>query len=652
VTSQRLLLGIPKGSLEEATLALFHKVGLQFTTGSSRSLWLGSNDPEIVPVMLRPQEIPVYVESGRLDAGLAGLDWIAERDVEDAVTLLAELQYSKQTSRPIRWVLAVPNGTAISDVNDLRLACEERGVRGDPQFTIATELTRVSSLWLARNGIDARAEFSWGATEAKAGYFADAVIEATETGSSLRANGLRIIGEVFVSNTQLFANRYVYRTDPWKRDKLDGLSHLLVGALRADSLVQLTVVGDRELALSDILPADARIVTATGPTQQSPFHAVITLPKASVPQALPAVIAQGATDAWVSSLDIHYAKVPDQPAAVAENTRSVGPARRQRISVRSLAQQEGPPASELPDDIKRGFAKLPKELPPKYLYAIGGSDIFEKITQLPEYYVTRAETEALRLAAAEIICRGDWSDLIELGPGSGKKARYLLEPMLRRGPVTYKPVDLEEPELMLLADSLIREYSGLEVAAFVGDFVTAGLGPALAAAKPQLLAFLGSTLGNLTPPQRSALFESFVNSAPPGSGFLVGVDLVKDQALIEAAYNDAAGVTADFDLNVLRVLRRDVGAHLDPDDFSHRAVYDAEQQRIEMRLYASRDMTMAFDNEGLPDYSFAAGEYILTELSYKFTRDGLTKEFSGAGLRILGWWTDPDQQVALALAGI
>ena len=651
MTNRRLLLGIPKGSLEEATLALFHKVGLQFTTGSSRSLWLGSNDPEIVPVMLRPQEIPIYVESGRLDAGLAGLDWIVERDVEQAVTLLAELKYSKQTSRPIRWVLAVPGQDAISDVNDLRFACEERGVRGDPQFTIATELTRVSSLWLARNGIDARAEFSWGATEAKAGYFADAVIEATETGSSLRANGLRIIAEVFVSNTRFFANRHAYRTDPWKKEKLDGLSHLLVGALRADSLVQLTVVGDRELALNEILPSDARIVTATGPTQQAPFHAVITLPKASVPHALPAVIAHGAADAWVSSLDIHYAKAVIHPGAVSGNIEVADMTRSHRISVRRLAPQ-GPATSELADDVRNGFAKYPKELPSKYLYAIGGSEIFEKITQLPEYYVTRAETEALRLAAAEVIGLGDWSDLIELGPGSGKKTRYLLEPMLLRGPVTYKPVDLEEPALMLLANGLIREYNALEVAAFVGDFVTAGLGPALAKTKPQLVAFLGSTLGNLTPSQRTALFESFVSVAPPGSGFLVGVDLVKDHAVIEAAYNDAAGVTADFDLNIIRVLRRDVGAQLDTDDFYHRAVYDSGQQRIEMRLYASRDMTMTFDYDGLPDYSIAADEYILTELSYKFTRDGLSQELSEVGLRLLGWWTDPDHQVALALAGI
>jgi ATP phosphoribosyltransferase len=307
MTTRSLRLGIPKGSLEDATLALFHRVGLQFTA-RSRSLWLTSNDPSIVPVMLRPQEIPIYVESGRLDAGLAGMDWIVERDVEHRVALLAELQYSKQTSRPIRWVLAVPEQTPIFTTNDLRKTCEERGASGERQFTIATEITRVANLWLAKNGVDAHAEFSWGATEAKAGYVSDAVIEATETGSSLKANGLRIVAEILTSRTQFFANKDGYRRDAWKREKLDGLAHLLVGALRAEELVQLTVVGDHEFDLQCLLPEDARLVTAVRPTSGSPFHAVVILPKTSVPHVLPAVIARGASDAWISNLDIHYTK--------------------------------------------------------------------------------------------------------------------------------------------------------------------------------------------------------------------------------------------------------------------------------------------------------------------------------------------------------
>jgi dimethylhistidine N-methyltransferase/ATP phosphoribosyltransferase len=655
VTGQTIRLGIPKGSLEEATLAIFHKGGFQFT-GSSRSLWLSSNDPEIVPVLLRPQEIPVYVQSGRLDAGLAGLDWIVERDVEDQVALLAELQYSKQTSRPIRWVLAVPDQMPVTNVDDLRALCEERGIRGEGQFTISTELTRVSNLWLARNGIDAYAEFSWGATEAKAGYFADAVIEATETGSSLRANGLRILADVFTSRTQFFANKSAYRLDPWKRQKLDGIAHLLIGALRADELVQMTVVGDHVLDLEEILPPDARIVTAVGPTGLSPFHALLILRKSSVPHVLPAVIACGASDAWVSALDIHYSRSASKTSpskVLPEVTQATGLSSKpiSRLVIERLDVGQPNPVS-LATEAQRGLGKSPKELPTKYLYAADGSDIFEKITQLPEYYVTRAEIAALESAAREIITRGSWSQLIELGPGSGQKTRYLLEPMLLRADVTYKPIDLSEDGLRSLAEPLVREYRGLTVHGYVGDFLESSLSPALEDDAPKLLAFLGSTLGNLTPSQRQALYERFARSASPQDGFLIGIDLVKDPAIIEAAYNDAAGVTADFNMNVLRTLQHDVGAKLDLDDFHHKAVYVQSEHCVEMRLYASRDAAISFEDEQLPSYSIAAGDYILTELSYKFTREGLESEFSSAGLRLLGWWTDRSDQVALALVGL
>ena len=302
-------LGIPKGSLEEPTLSIFEKIGFRFT-GSSRSLWLGSSDPEVVPVLLRPQEIPVYVENGRLDAGLAGLDWIVERGVESSVAMLAELQYSKQTSRPVRWVLAVPDRIAPRNVDELRTLCDERSASGERQFTIATELTRVASRWLARNGIDARTEFSWGATEAKAGYFADAIIEAVETGSSLRANGLRILADIFTSRTQFFANEAAYDKDPWKREKLAGLAHLLVGALRAEEFVQLTVVSDRDLDFDGALPDGARIVSTGAAAGQAAFHTVVALPRTSVPRVLTAVIACGASDAWTSALDVHYTKSP------------------------------------------------------------------------------------------------------------------------------------------------------------------------------------------------------------------------------------------------------------------------------------------------------------------------------------------------------
>jgi ATP phosphoribosyltransferase len=333
-SSTSITLGIPKGSLEAPTLAIFERVGLHFT-GAARSLWLASNDPEIVPVLLKPQEIPTYVRSGRLDAGLSGLDWIVEQDVDQHVTLLAELQYSRQTSRPIKWVLAVPERSPVSTIDDLRAECERRRAEGSP-FTISTELTRVSNMWLAKHGIDAQTEFSWGATEAKAAYFSDAIIEGTETGTSLRANGLRVIAEVFRSTSQFFANREAYRHDPFKRDKLDAVTHLIKGALRANELVQLTVVADRHLDLAGILGPDSRIVTITEATAGGRFHALVTIDKAFIPRALPAVISAGATDAWISPLNVFYSDAAERGPADLSRAGMVPIEVRQSASVEPL----------------------------------------------------------------------------------------------------------------------------------------------------------------------------------------------------------------------------------------------------------------------------------------------------------------------------
>lgn len=305
---KKIRLGIPKGSLEESTLSLFAQAGLEFT-GASRSLWLNSNDSEIEPVLLRPQEIPIYVESGRLDAGLAGLDWIAERNVEDRVVRLADLTYAKQTLKPVRWVLAVPEASAVMDVADLRDETGRRADEGEPPLVVSTELQRLSSRWLAERGIDADVQFSWGATEAKAGYFSDAIIEATETGSSLRANGLRIIGEVFISTTQFFANRDAYRRDAWKRAKLTGLAHMLAGALHAEEMVQLTVVADHELFLEEFIPPAHSLMHTSFPNGPAgEFHAVLVLPKDMVAQVLPALIDKGARGAWTAPIGLLYEK--------------------------------------------------------------------------------------------------------------------------------------------------------------------------------------------------------------------------------------------------------------------------------------------------------------------------------------------------------
>lgn len=633
-------LGIPKGSLEEATLALFDQAGLEFT-GASRSLWLGSNDPEIAPVLLRPQEIPVYVESGRLDAGLAGHDWMVERDVAEKLVVLADLQYAKQTAKPVRWVLAVPNSSSIRSVDDLREECLRRDEAGEPRFTIDTELKRISDLWLAQRGIAATTQFSWGATEAKAGHFTDAIIEATETGSSLRANGLRIIAEVFHSTTQFFGNKRALR-DPWKRSKLEGLAHLLAGALRADEMVQLTVIEDepgRPLAL--LLPADAQVTAlADGHTS------IVVLPKAAVPRVLPAVIESGATRAWVSQLSILYDNGQrSYTAAQAEQDAGAN-----RLTVTRL-RADRPLPERLLADVEQGFARRPMELPPKYFYDVEGSNIFEKITELPEYYVTRAETEALVRFAGEIVEDGGWQRLVELGSGSSKKTRTLLEAMIARspGPVTYVPFDISESALREAADALLADYPSVRVDGFCGDFLTEDLDAVLDAQANQLVAFLGSTIGNLTDDQRADLFSAFARTLTSADAVLIGVDLVKDAAIIEPAYNDAAGVTEEFNKNVLRVLQSELGAEVSVGDFRHHAPYIEGRHRIEMRLYAERPVVIRFSACDLPDYQLDAGEYILTELSHKFTRSGLEAELRAAGLRLRRWWTDRNGWVGLAL---
>jgi ATP phosphoribosyltransferase len=324
VTDRReITLGIPKGSLQQSTLGIFERVGLQFT-GSSRTLWLSSNDPEIIPVLLKPQEIPIYVKSGRLDAGLSGRDWMVEQDVLQHVSIKAELPFSRQTTRPIRWVLAVPESSGIHTVEQLRAECDQRRLHGDP-FVISTELTRISRMWLARQGVDAHVEFSWGATEAKAEYFADAIIEGTETGASLRANHLREIAEVFSSTNQFFVNRRIYRENDWKRSKLDGLSHLIRGALRANDFVELRVVSEQALELTEILGPEARLVEVSEVVNGKGFTASVTLPREHVPYALPAVIAAGASDAWVSPMSIYYSQDADRTSRAAAEARNTRP---------------------------------------------------------------------------------------------------------------------------------------------------------------------------------------------------------------------------------------------------------------------------------------------------------------------------------------
>jgi ATP phosphoribosyltransferase len=241
MSDQILKLGIPAGSLQESTGDLFRKAGYKITF-ASRSYYPNIDDPEIQCTLIRAQEMPRYVQDGSLDCGLTGYDWILENDAK--VVELAELVFSKVSKRPVRWVLAVPNDSPVQTVKDLQ------GKR------IATEVVALTRRWLAQHGVTAQVEFSWGATEVKPPRLADAIVEVTETGSSLRANNLRIVAELLQSTTRFITNAQAY-ADPWKKQKMDDLVLMLQGAMAAEGKVGLMMnVRKADLpAVLKILPA-------------------------------------------------------------------------------------------------------------------------------------------------------------------------------------------------------------------------------------------------------------------------------------------------------------------------------------------------------------------------------------------------------------
>ena len=237
----KLKLGIPKGSLENATIDLFRRAGFNITT-SSRSYFPSIDDSEIECMLIRAQEMARYVEDGILDAGLTGLDWVAESGAQ--VETVVDLIYAKQSFGKVRWVLAVPESSPFNSVKDLE------------GKIIATELVATTKRYLAKNGVTAKVEFSWGATEVKPPVLADAIVEVTETGSSLRANKLRIVETILESNTQLIANQASYK-DEWKRRKLSDITLLLEGAIAALGKVGLMLNVRKEdlAAVLGVLPA-------------------------------------------------------------------------------------------------------------------------------------------------------------------------------------------------------------------------------------------------------------------------------------------------------------------------------------------------------------------------------------------------------------
>lgn len=316
----------------------------------------------------------------------------------------------------------------------------------------------------------------------------------------------------------------------------------------------------------------------------------------------------------------------------------------------AIAQEPAALRDELIRDVRAGFAENPKRLPPKYFYDVPGSEIFEAITDLPEYYVTRAETAALARVCDGHLSAGRFQNVSEIGSGSSAKTRQVLETCLgESSSLTYRALDISGSALTAAAEELTGTYSWLTVHGIVGDFFGTALDQLLACSGSNLVLFLGSTLGNLTVHERHEFLRRVGNALKVEDRLLVGVDLQKDAKVIYPAYNDAAGVTAEFNLNVIRVLQAHLGASVTPEDFRHDAPYVESESRVEMRLYAQHDLEISWGLEGLPVYHMAAGEYILTEISCKFTRSLLEAELQASGLKLEQWTTDPDGLVAVAM---
>jgi L-histidine Nalpha-methyltransferase len=329
-------------------------------------------------------------------------------------------------------------------------------------------------------------------------------------------------------------------------------------------------------------------------------------------------------------------------------------------------------AASLRADALAGLTATPKSLPPKWFYDAQGSALFEKITELPEYYPTRAERSILSAVAADIARLSEARVLVELGSGSSEKTRLLLSALRDEGTLrAYVPVDVSESALVLAGDALAVDYPALAVHAVVSDFEeylglepsadagtappdtasgdTASAGSGDAVGGPRLVAFLGSTIGNMVPAERALFLRRVRSRLRPGDSFLLGTDLVKDPAVLVAAYDDSAGVTAAFNKNVLAVLNAELGADFDLDAFEHVARWDAGHEWIEMRLRSTADQQARVRDLGLV-VPFAAGEEMRTEVSAKFRHAGVESELAAAGLALRSWWTDPAGQFGLSLS--
>jgi L-histidine Nalpha-methyltransferase len=309
---------------------------------------------------------------------------------------------------------------------------------------------------------------------------------------------------------------------------------------------------------------------------------------------------------------------------------------------------EGGTWAGLAEDVREGLSCPFKELPPKYFYDERGSELFEAITELDEYYPTRAERSILGERAGEIAAAASPTTLIELGSGAAAKTRCLLDAIQAAGSLeTYVPVDISEEITRRVAEELTSEYEGLRVHGIVCDYETHL--ERVPREEGALIAFLGGTIGNFRPAPRRSFLARIATLMYPGDRFLLGTDLVKDPAVLELAYNDAAGVTAEFNKNVLHVLNRELDANFDPDAFEHVAFWDAENEWMDIRLRSLAEQFIDLRELDMRTH-FARNEEMRTEISTKFTRERLEASYTDAGLQLVEWWTDPDELYALSLA--
>ncbi|MEB3249352.1 MAG: L-histidine N(alpha)-methyltransferase [Merismopediaceae bacterium] len=320
-----------------------------------------------------------------------------------------------------------------------------------------------------------------------------------------------------------------------------------------------------------------------------------------------------------------------------------------RLQIHYCDRRENLPQPE-GEDVRQGLTAISKSLPPKYFYDARGSQLFEQICELPEYYPTRTESWILQQYIADIVSKTGPCELVELGSGSSTKTRLLFEAYQQANyPLFYQPIDVSDSILIESAQQLLADYPTLHIRGQVGTYEQA-LADLPASVLPQhMIFFLGSSLGNFTPMECDRFFSQMMDLLMPGDYFLLGLDLQKEIAILEAAYNDTDGITAQFNLNMLTHLNQRFQGNFQPDQFRHQAIYNPQAQQIEMYLHCLAPQTVTLEKLGL-EVDFQAGEALLTEISRKFNLSQMQDYLQAQGFTSVHSWTDPQNWFAVMLA--